>query len=148
MNIRNHHSFVIPHFVEKSGKTSILAKPSGRRGNRAGGLVGAGLYEVGNSHIYWGFAALSHGRLEGVSKVLPGLFVSPLLGFLIGFALMKNILKRLARFRSSIRHVLVISQYFSVAWLGFSHGANDAQKGMAIIGMMLLASERKPRQWL
>ncbi|WP_456445882.1 anion permease, partial [Thiolapillus sp.] len=28
----------------------------------------------------------------------------------------------------------------SVAWLGFSHGANDAQKGMAIIGMMLLAS--------
>ncbi|MGD8712326.1 MAG: inorganic phosphate transporter, partial [Thiohalophilus sp.] len=31
-------------------------------------------------------------------------------------------------------------QYFSVAWLGFSHGANDAQKGMAIIGMMLLAS--------
>ena len=33
-----------------------------------------------------------------------------------------------------------MSQYFSVAWLGFSHGANDAQKGMAIIGMMLLAS--------
>jgi len=117
-----------------------LGLPSSSSNSLAGGLVGAGLYAVGNSHINWGFTALLHGHLEGVSKVLAGLFVSPLLGFLIGFALMKIIMRALRRFRSSIRHVFVISQYFSVAWLGFSHGANDAQKGMAIIGMMLLAS--------
>ncbi|MDX1796193.1 MAG: inorganic phosphate transporter, partial [Hydrogenovibrio sp.] len=43
-------------------------------------------------------------------------------------------------FTLKVRSLFVASQYFSVAWLGFSHGANDAQKGMAIIGMMLLAT--------
>jgi PiT family inorganic phosphate transporter len=73
-------------------------------------------------------------------KVLAGLLVSPLFGFLIGFLIMKLFIVILKRFTHRIRILLVITQYFSVAWLGFSHGANDAQKGMAIIGMMLLAS--------
>jgi PiT family inorganic phosphate transporter len=43
-------------------------------------------------------------------------------------------------FTEKISTLFVFSQYVSVAWLSFSHGANDAQKGMAIIGMMLLAN--------
>lgn len=73
-------------------------------------------------------------------KVAAGLFVSPLLGFLIGFLIMKVFLVVFRRFTERINGLFVVSQYVSVAWLGFSHGANDAQKGMAIIGMMLLAS--------
>ncbi len=73
-------------------------------------------------------------------KVLAGLLVSPLFGFIIGFVIMKLFIVVLKHFTCRIRPLLVITQYFSVAWLGFSHGANDAQKGMAIIGMMLLAS--------
>jgi PiT family inorganic phosphate transporter len=46
----------------------------------------------------------------------------------------------LKSFTARISSLFVFSQYLSVAWLGFSHGANDAQKGMAIIGMVLLAS--------
>jgi PiT family inorganic phosphate transporter len=117
-----------------------LGLPSSSSNSLAGGLVGAGLYAVGNNHINWGISALSEGHLEGVMKVVAGLFASPFLGFLIGFIVMKVFFHVFKRFNQRIRHVFVFSQYFSVAWLGFSHGANDAQKGMAIIGMMLLAS--------
>lgn len=117
-----------------------LGLPSSSSNSLAGGLVGAGLYAVGNSHINWGFAALSAGHLEGVVKVIAGLFVSPLFGFVIGFLIMKVFFHVFKHFKSRTRHIFVISQYASMAWLGFSHGANDAQKGMAIIGMMLLAS--------
>ena len=117
-----------------------LGFPSSSSNSLAGGLVGAGLYAVGNSQINWGIATLMNGHLDGVMKVMAGLFVSPFLGFLVGFLLMKFLRLILKRFKQDIHSVFVVSQYFSVAWLGFSHGANDAQKGMAIIGMMLLAS--------
>ncbi len=117
-----------------------LGLPSSSSNSLAGGLVGAGLFIVGSSHINWGIDALMDFRLEGLMKVVVGLFVSPLFGFIIGFLLMKTIFFVFRRFTVKIRPLFVVSQYFSVAWLGFSHGANDAQKGMAIIGMMLLAS--------
>jgi len=102
--------------------------------------VGAGLFAVGNQHINWGINALAEGHLDGVMKVLAGLLASPFLGFLVGFIIMKLFFKIFKHFKHRIRHLFIASQYFSVAWLGFSHGANDAQKGMAIIGMMLMAS--------
>jgi PiT family inorganic phosphate transporter len=117
-----------------------LGLPSSSSNSLAGGLVGAGLYAVGNNHINWGISALSDGHLEGVMKVVTGLFASPFLGFVIGFLIMKVFVRVFRHFKYRIRRFFITSQYFSVAWLGFSHGANDAQKGMAIIGMMLLAS--------
>ncbi len=114
--------------------------PSSSSNSLAGGLVGAGLYVVGSEQINWGVEALYQGQLSGVMKVIAGLFVSPFFGFIVGFFIMKLIFLLFKRFTIKIRSFFVISQYFSVAWLGFSHGANDAQKGMAIIGMMLLAS--------
>ncbi len=117
-----------------------LGFPSSSSNSLAGGLVGAGLQSIGTEHINWGFYALYHGELEGLMKVFAGLFVSPFMGFMVGFLILKIFRQVFRRFRSTIRSLFVVSQYFSVAWLGFSHGANDAQKGMAIIGMMLLAS--------
>ena len=73
-------------------------------------------------------------------KVIAGLFVSPVLGFIIGFFTMKIIFGIFRRFTEKISRLFIASQYLSVAWLGFSHVANDAQKGMAIIGMVLLAN--------
>jgi len=116
--------------------------PSSSSNSLAGGLVGAGLYVVGIKQINWGWSALYHVELTGVMKVIVGLFASPFLGFVTGFIIMKLIFFIFKRFTIKIRPLFVISQYFSVAWLGFSHGANDAQKGMAIIGMMLLASHQ------
>ena len=117
-----------------------LGFPSSSSNSLAGGLVGAGLYCVGSAHIDWGITALQNGQLQGVMKVLAGLFVSPFFGFAIGFLVMKLFFLLLRRATEKVSNIFVASQYFSVAWLGFSHGANDAQKGMAVIGMMLLAS--------
>jgi PiT family inorganic phosphate transporter len=102
--------------------------------------VGAGLYCVGSAHIDWGVTALQNGQLHGMMKVVAGLFVSPFFGFVIGFLVMKLFFLVLLRATEKVNKLFVVSQYVSVAWLGFSHGANDAQKGMAVIGMMLLAS--------
>ncbi len=114
--------------------------PSSSSNSLAGGLVGAGLYVVGSSHINWGVTALLNGHLSGVMKVVGGLFLSPIFGFLVGFVIIKFFFFAFRRLTIKVRVLFVLSQYFSVAWLGFSHGANDAQKGMAIIGMMLLAT--------
>ena len=121
--------------------TWLLGYPSSSSNSLAGGLVGAGLYGVGVDHISWGIDALSSGRLEGVAKVFAGLLVSPLLGFVIGFLIMKCFFVIFRRFTVKVESLLKASQYASMAWLGFSHGANDAQKGMAVIGMMLLTTQ-------
>ncbi len=120
--------------------TWVLGYPSSSSNSLAGGLAGAGLYAVGSNHIHWGVDALQHGELQGLMKVFASLLVSPLFGFLIGFLLMKLFFVLFRRFTMKANKLLIASQYFTIAWLGFSHGANDAQKGMAIIGMMLLAS--------
>lgn len=120
--------------------TWVLGYPSSSSNSLAGGLVGAGLYAVGSEQINWGISALAAGNLDGVVKIIAGLLISPLLGFAAGFIILRLIKRLLSRFTTRIRTVVVASQYVSVAWLGFSHGANDAQKGMAIIGIMLLAS--------
>ncbi len=121
-----------------------LGFPSSSSNSLAGGLVGAGLYAIGSHEIHWGVQALQQGELQGVMKVIAGLFASPLLGFVVGYILMKIIFLVFRHFRERINVLFIKSQYLSVAWLGFSHGANDAQKGMAIIGMMILADESEP----
>jgi PiT family inorganic phosphate transporter len=120
--------------------TWLLGLHSSSSNSLAGGLVGAGLYALGSSQINWGLAALQQGELAGVVKVLAGLLFSPLAGFIVGYLTIKLFIRVFSRFTSRVSSLFVASQYVSVALLGFSHGANDAQKGMAIIGMMLLAS--------
>jgi PiT family inorganic phosphate transporter len=117
-----------------------MGYPSSSSNSLAGGLVGAGIHAVGSEHINWGVAALNSWEMQGVTKVIAGLLLSPLFGFIIGFMIMKIFLVAFRHFTHNISPLFVFSQYLSVAWLGFSHGANDAQKGMAIIGMILLAS--------
>ncbi len=122
-----------------------LGYPSSSSNSLAGGLIGAGWMALGAERIHWGLEALARGELEGAAKVVAGLVFSPLFGFVAGFLLMKLILRGFRRFHRRVERLFVASQYVSVAWLGFSHGANDAQKGMAVIGMMLLAAGHTDR---
>lgn len=117
-----------------------LGLPSSSSNSLVGGLVGATLFALNSSAIHWGIEALMNGHLEGVMKLVVGLFVSPIGAFILGFLLMKLFMKLFARLTLKSRKFFIASQYLSISWLGFSHGANDAQKGMAIIAMVLLAS--------
>lgn len=94
-----------------------------------GGLVGAGMASA--TTILW------RGILDQV--IIP-MFLSPLVGFLLGFILMKLVLalvkslpyhKTMRRFR--------YAQTVSAAAMALGHGLQDAQKTMGIIVMALIA---------
>lgn len=117
-----------------------LGLPSSSSNSLVGGLVGSALFGLSSSSINWGVTALFNGELEGVMKIVVGLFFSPIAGFIVGFLLMKLFMKLFSRLSFQSKKIFIFSQYLSISWLAFSHGANDAQKGMAIIAMVLLAS--------
>jgi len=93
---------------------------------------------VGADHVVWGFGELLEGRVTGVMKVLAALVLSPLIGFWVGFGLQRVMVRLLAGARPTMNRNLRGAQFFTAAALGFSHGANDAQKSMGILTLVLL----------
>ena len=94
-----------------------------------GGLVGAGL--VSSTTVFW----------DGILKsVIIPMFASPMVGFFLGFLIMK-ILMRLLRnlpYHPTMRKFR-IAQTVSAAAMALGHGLQDAQKTMGIIVMALVA---------
>jgi len=112
--------------------------PSSSSHALVGGLVGAVLVSAGAHHVAWGVGDLMHGHLSGVTKVLVALVISPLIGFWFGFWLHRVMLVMLRGARPSINRNLRNLQFLTSAGLAFSHGANDAQKGMGILTLVLM----------
>ena len=117
-----------------------LGLPSSSSNSLTSGLIGAALYALGSNHIHWGVQELQQGEISGFMKIVTGIVFSPLAGFVIGFIIIKIFLYLFRRLTIKSKIFFVLTQYLTVSWLAFSHGANDAQKGMGIIGMLLLAS--------
>ena len=113
--------------------------PSSSSHALVGGLIGSILLAVDASHVVWGFQELfSHGHLTGVTKVLLALVLSPIIGFWVGYGVHKffSLVFRTATPRLNRR--LRWGQFVTAAGLAFSHGANDAQKSMGILTLILL----------
>jgi inorganic phosphate transporter, PiT family len=108
-----------------------LGIPSSSSHALIGGLLGAALISAG----------IGSWKMEGiVGKVLVPLVGSPIVGFLIGIALMVvifNLFRRAhpARLNGVFRRL----QVGSAAYMAFSHGSNDAQKTMGIMTLALVA---------
>lgn len=93
-----------------------------------GGVVGAVAISAGLDAI----------QSSGLIKVSVALFLSPVLGILIGYLLM-NLTLFLARGASPrINRFFKRAQLVTAVGLALSHGANDAQKTMGIITLGLL----------
>jgi PiT family inorganic phosphate transporter len=112
--------------------------PSSSSHAMVGGLAGVVVAAAGANHVAWGFSDLLHGHLNGVAKVLVALVLSPFIGFWVGFALHKIMLMLLRGAHPSINRDLRHLQFVTSAGLAFSHGANDAQKSMGILTLVLL----------
>ncbi|MDD5329166.1 MAG: inorganic phosphate transporter [Sulfuricella sp.] len=113
--------------------------PSSSSHALVGGLAGAVVVSVGADHVAWGFAELfRHGHFTGVTKVLLALVLSPLAGFWAGFFLHRLMLFLLRGARPAINRNLRRVQFLTAAGLAFSHGANDAQKSMGILTLVLM----------
>jgi PiT family inorganic phosphate transporter len=97
-----------------------------------GGLLGAAWTHQGVSSILW----------DGViGKVLLPMVLSPLIGFLIAFLIMKALYVYLhrnpgAHGKAIFRHL----QIGSACFVALAHGLNDAQKSMGIITLGLFTS--------
>jgi PiT family inorganic phosphate transporter len=109
-----------------------LGIPSSSSHALIGGLLGA-------TAISAGFGSW---KIDGiVGKVLVPLVSSPILGFLIGFALMVlllNLFRRAHPIRLNERFRKL--QVVSAAYMAFSHGSNDAQKTMGIMTLALVTA--------
>ena len=104
-----------------------------------GGLIGSVVASVGADHVLWGFAQLTrHGEVVGVTKVLIALVLSPILGFWVGFWTHRGIMYVLRWARPEANVFFKKIQFLTCAGLAFAHGANDAQKSMGIITLILL----------
>jgi PiT family inorganic phosphate transporter len=112
--------------------------PSSSSHALVGGLIGAVVLASGPEHVVWGFGQLLHGELTGVTKVILALIISPFIGFWVGFALHRLMGFLLHGARPSMNGKLRRVQWLTAAGLSFSHGANDAQKSMGIITMVLV----------
>ncbi|MFZ0160696.1 MAG: inorganic phosphate transporter [Kineosporiaceae bacterium] len=113
--------------------------PSSSSHALVGGLVGAVVLAAGADHVLWGFSELvQHGHLTGVTKVLAGLILSPVIGFWMGFLIHRLMGRLLQGARPSANTYLRRVQFLTSAGLAFSHGANDAQKSMGIITLLLV----------
>ena len=112
--------------------------PSSSSHALVGGLVGAVMIAAGANHVDWGISDLLRGHLNGVTKVIAALILSPLIGFWVGYVLHRTMLRLLRGTHPSINRDLRHLQFVTSASLAFSHGANDAQKSMGILTLVLV----------
>lgn len=108
--------------------TWFFGIPSSSSHALIGGLVGAVFVSVGLGAI----------KIQGFYKVLIALFTSPLIGFVVGFIVLRLIYFLAKHATPRINDLFKNGQFFTAVGLAFSHGTNDAQKTMGIITLSLI----------
>jgi PiT family inorganic phosphate transporter len=108
--------------------TWFFGIPSSSSHALVGGIVGAVVMESGLQGL----------RVEGLLVVASALFLSPIVGFGIGW-LMMRVMLYLSRDATPKANIFFkVAQIPSAMALALGHGANDAQKTMGIITMGLV----------
>jgi PiT family inorganic phosphate transporter len=96
-----------------------------------GALVGSSLAKAGYHSV----------QIAGISKVVASIFFSPLLGYVLGLFLMFAVTLIFFHFtRPKVDKWFQRVQFLSSALMSLGHGANDAQKTMGIIAILLFSS--------
>jgi PiT family inorganic phosphate transporter len=125
-----------------------LGLPSSSSHALIGGLCGAALASTHGdwSVLKWSVTSLKAGHLshDGLwPKVVVPMITSPMGGFAIGMAIMFLLMALLKKFRPYlIQKIFGKAQLASAAFMGFSHGGNDAQKTMGIIALALFTGTK------
>ena len=112
--------------------------PSSSAHALVGGLVGSALAEAGTGAVQWG--GMDGWKPVGVFGVLIVLAVSPLIGLVAGFGIVRLDGRLLRRASRRVKHPIRRAEWAMSAALSFGHGANDGQKAMGVIAALLLAS--------
>ena len=110
--------------------TWFFGIPSSSSHALIGGLVGAVLIGGGVHAIV----------SKGLIKIFIALFTSPIIGLLLGWLVMKLLLRLLKKASPKANYYFKVGQIPAALALALSHGANDAQKTMGIITLGLVIS--------
>lgn len=102
-----------------------------------GGLVGAAIAQGGASAVNWGgFDGL---RPVGVLGVVGVLAIAPALGFAAGLVVNRAARRTARRATNHARGPVRAGQWVMSGGLALSHGANDAQKVVGLVAVLLVA---------
>lgn len=115
--------------------TWLLGIPSSSSHALIGGFIGAAITGFG-IHVI---------RIEGLYKVIAGLFISPVIGLIFGWFAMRQTLFVGRWMTPRVNSFFRKAQWLTALTLGLSHGTNDAQKTMGIIAMGLVAFKILPK---
>ena len=100
-----------------------------------GGIMGAGIAGLGFEKLVY----------DGLTKVFAGIVIAPIGGMIFGIALTGIIITLLARRKPAIvNKTFGRLQIISSAWFALTHGANDGQKTMGIIVLILFSAGMIP----
>jgi PiT family inorganic phosphate transporter len=109
---------------------TYLGLPISNSHSLIGGIVGAGIAGLGFEKLVY----------DGLLKVGIGLIASPIGGMIIGLLFAGAIITFFAKHHPArVNKTFGRLQLISSAWFALTHGANDGQKVMGIIVLVLLA---------
>jgi inorganic phosphate transporter, PiT family len=109
--------------------TWILGLPTSSSHALVGGILGAGIAGAGFKAVILG----------GLQTVVTGIIVSPIAGLVISFLVALLIMKIFAKRKpSTVNSVFGKLQLVSSTYFSLTHGANDGQKTMGVIALILL----------
>jgi len=109
--------------------TWYIGLPSSSSHALVGGLLGSAILYAGVDVV----------QLTGLVKILLALLISPILGLIGGFLLMKMTMFASREATPAVNTLFRRLQILTLGGLALSHGTNDAQKTMGVIAMGLLA---------
>jgi len=97
-----------------------------------GGIMGAGIIGLGFEQLVYG----------GLTKVFAGIIIAPIGGIIFGLVLVGIIIAVFAKRRPAVvNRTFGRLSIISSVWLALTHGANDGQKTMGIIVLILFSAD-------
>jgi len=103
-----------------------------------GGLAGAAVADGGWATLHWG--GFDGVRPVGMGGVLVVLALAPVIGFAAGLAVDRGARLATRRATRRLRGPVRATQWAMSGGLALSHGANDAQKSVGVVAVLLVAT--------
>ena len=121
--------------ISWSALCTMFGLPISNSHSLIGGIMGAGIVGLGFEKLVF----------EGLTKVLSGIVIAPIGGVIFGLLATGLLITIFAkRNPSKVNKTFGRLQIVSSAWFALTHGANDGQKTMGIIVLILFAAGMIP----
>jgi len=116
--------------------------PSSSTHSLIGGLAGGGIAAAGTGSVFWGVGELlgpAH-ELAGFVKILFFFLISVIIGFAGSYLMHRTSALLLRNARRTANRTIIGLNWCAAAAMAFTNGANDPQKQMGMIAMVLFAA--------